>query len=141
MNFLVIIWVGGLKPYEKLSDEQKGAVSVGGRYACLPVHPTQLYSSGIAAVLCFLLYLFWRGSESCGRVKKGRRFLSKPGCTFGLMLIFYGGIRFYIEFLRDDNPIEFDGLTISQNIGAGLVVLGLVLIVIFETIKPGKKQQ
>ena len=53
------------------------------------------------------------------------------------MFILYGVTRFFIEFLRDDNPFEFDGLTISQNLGIALVALGVVLMAVFEKIKPG----
>lgn len=52
------------------------------------------------------------------------------------MFILYGIIRFFIEFLRDDNPYEFDGLTISQNISIVMIVLGSVLIVVFQKINP-----
>ena len=47
----------------------------------------------------------------------------------------YGITRFLMEFLRDDNPFEFDGLTISQNIGIAMVVLGVILMAIFKTMK------
>jgi prolipoprotein diacylglyceryltransferase len=41
-----------------------------------------------------------------------------------------------MEFIRDDNPFEFDGLTISQNIGIAMVIFGVLLMVIFEKMKP-----
>jgi len=40
-----------------------------------------------------------------------------------------------MELLRDDNPFEFDGLTISQNISIAMIILGSVLIVVFQKIK------
>jgi prolipoprotein diacylglyceryltransferase len=52
------------------------------------------------------------------------------------MFVVYGITRFFIEFLRDDNPFEFNGLTISQIIGIAMIILGAVLIVIFQKIKP-----
>ena len=54
------------------------------------------------------------------------------------MFILYGIARCFIEFLRDDNPFEFDSITIAQNIGIALIVLGVVLMTIFERIKPDK---
>ena len=118
------------KQYEDLTEQQKIEVTKG-KYRCLTVHPTQLYTSASAAVLCFILYLFWRKSQNtAGKI------LIKPGCTFSLMFILYGITRFFIEFLRDDNPFEFDGLTISQNISIAMIILGAVLIVIFQRIKP-----
>ena len=52
------------------------------------------------------------------------------------MFILYAITRFSIEYLRGDNPLEFDGLTISQNISIGMMVLGVVLMVIFQRMKP-----
>jgi prolipoprotein diacylglyceryltransferase len=52
------------------------------------------------------------------------------------MFLLYGITRFFMEFLRDDNPFEFDGLTISQNISIAMIVLGVVLVIIFQRMKP-----
>lgn len=123
------------KPYEELTEQQKFEVTKG-QYRCLPVHPTQLYSSANAAVLCLILYLFWRRSKKTELAKNSDKLFTKPGSTFALMFILYGITRFLIEFLRDDNPFEFNGLTISQNIGIAMVVLGFVLMAIFQKIKP-----
>ena len=118
------------KLYENLTEQQKIEVTKG-KYRCLPVHPTQLYSSAAGAILCLILYLFWRRSQ-----KPGGKILIQPGCTFSFMFIIYGTFRFFMEFLRDDNPFEFDGLTISQIIGIAMIILGAVLTVIFRKIKP-----
>ena len=118
-----------LKPRELLTEKEKEEVTQG-EYRCLPVHPTQLYSSLNAFVLCGLIYLFWQ--------KFGRR---KAGCTLSLMLIFYGTTRFFLEFIRDDNPFEYGwwaiykGGTVSQNIGIYMVITGAVLLAIFVTRK------
>ena len=118
------------KIYDDLTEQQKIEVTTG-KYRCLPVHPTQLYTSASAAVLCLVLYFFWRRSQ-----KPGGKILIQPGCTFSFMFIIYGTFRFFIEFLRDDNPFEFDGLTISQIIGIAMIILGAVLVVIFQRIEP-----
>jgi phosphatidylglycerol:prolipoprotein diacylglycerol transferase len=120
----------GLKPYKDLTQEQKYMVDRG-PYRCLPVHPTQLYSSVNGGILALILYLFWRKAQ-----KTGKGLFSKPGQIFSLMFILYGITRFFIEFVRDDNPFEFDGLTISQNIGIAMVVFGVLLMVIFDKMKP-----
>jgi phosphatidylglycerol:prolipoprotein diacylglycerol transferase len=125
----------GLKPYKDLTPEQKYMVDKG-PYRCLPVHPTQLYSSANGVVLCLILYLFWRRAPKTTNSKNHKRLFSKPGQIFSLMFILYGITRFFIEFIRDDNPIEFDGLTISQNIGIAMFVLGMLLMAIFEKMKP-----
>jgi phosphatidylglycerol:prolipoprotein diacylglycerol transferase len=125
----------GLKPYKDLTPEQKYMVDKG-PYHCLPVHPTQLYSSAKGAVLALILYLFWRRSQKTGNSKNHKKLFSQPGCTFALMFILYGISRFFMEFIRDDNPFEFDGLTISQNISIAMIVFGVLLMVIFEKMKP-----
>jgi phosphatidylglycerol:prolipoprotein diacylglycerol transferase len=128
-----------LKPFAYLTDEQQQAVT-NGPYRCLPVHPTQLYSSANAAIICLLLFLFWRRSQNTRKAgKKG--FLTAPGCTFALMFILYGATRFGIEFLRADNPFEIKGvpLTISQYIGIALVLIGLIQLAVY-TAYARKKQ-
>jgi phosphatidylglycerol:prolipoprotein diacylglycerol transferase len=121
----------GLKPFQDLTVKQKVEVTEG-KYRCLPIHPTQLYSSGMAAFWCLVLFLFWRRAQKAELSGQSGRFLTKPGYTFALMFIVYGITRFLIECLRDDNPFGFDGLTISQNIGIGMVMLGVILMAIFR---------
>jgi len=130
-------WYPDLKPYDQLTPDQKYLVDKG-PYRCLPVHPTQLYSSAAGVVLALILYLFRRRAQGALNSENPRKFLTKPGCTFGLMFILYGTTRFFIEFVRDDNPFEFDSITISQNIGIAMIVLGVVLMVVFEAMKPDK---
>ena len=130
----------GLKPYEDLTQEQKDMVKKG-KYRCLAVHPTQLYSSVNALFLCFILYLFRRRARSVTASRDSKKLFARPGCTFSLMFVLYGITRFFIEFLRDDNPFEYGwwaiykGGTVSQNISIYMVILGVVLMLIFENIK------
>ncbi|MDI6450584.1 prolipoprotein diacylglyceryl transferase [Anaerobaca lacustris] len=126
----------GLKPWESLTAQQQGQVT-SGPYRCLPVHPTQLYTSASAAVLCLILYLFWRRAQNAERTGK-YPFATKPGSVFSLMFIFYGTMRFLMELVRDDNPFEIGRLTISQLIGMALVILGAVLIAFFAVARPEK---
>lgn len=129
------------KPYEDLTEEQKTRVTKG-KYRCLPVHPTQLYSSAAVGVLCLILYLFWRRAQNAGKSKSPGRSFAKPGCTFSLMFIVYGVSRFFMEFLRDDNPLEYGwwaiykGATVSQNLAIYMTIFGVVLMIIFQRIKP-----
>jgi len=115
-----------LKPRRLLTDEQLEQVTRG-PYQARPIHPTQLYSSANAALLCLILYLFWRFA--------GR---SRPGTTFSLMFILYGCARFGLEMLRNDNPFLYDkrwaiypGGTESQNLGLYMAALGVVLLIFF----------
>jgi len=81
-----------------------------------------------------VIWFFWHRYE--GKEKKPKKYFAKPGCTFGLMFVVYGITRFFIEFIRDDNPYGFDGLTVSQNIGVGMIILGFALMVAFHFIEP-----
>jgi len=125
------------KPFEELTEQQKFEVTKG-KYRCLSVHPTELYSSANAALLCLLLYLFWRRSIS----GNNRKLFIQPGQTLTLAFILYGITRFLIEYLRDDNPFEYawwavyKGGTVSQNLSIYLVILGIVLMIVFEIMKP-----
>jgi len=119
-----------LKPAELLTDGQRYDVTKG-EYRCLPVHPAQLYSSLNALILCGLLFFYWR-----------RFGLTWPGCTFSLMFILYGFTRFWLEFVRDDNPFESgwwtisDKLTVSQNVGIYIFASGVILMIIFAKSRP-----
>lgn len=126
-----------LKSYSQLTDRQKSEVTKG-RYRCLPVHPTQLYSSAKAVLLCLLLYLFWRRSRNAERSGIAGKLLTKPGQTFALMFVLYSIARFFMEFLRDDNPFELDGLTISQLIAIPMFAFGIILMVVFHKMRPDK---
>src|SRR3990172_7823592 len=139
-------WYPKLK--SELTEEQNYEVTKG-KSRCLPVHPTQLYSSAKGGLLCLLVYLFWRCGNKGEKAAKRIRFLFKPGQTFALMFIVYGVARSFMEFLRDDNPFEYGpwtmrviyviykGGTVAQNISIYLVLLGLVLMVVFAKLKSG----
>ena len=129
----------GLKPYKDLTPRQKNSVDKG-LFRCLPVHPTQLYSSASGAVMCLILYLFWRRFRKAENSKNPPPPFAKPGSTFALMFVLYGIFRFLVEFLRDDNPFEYSwwaiykGGTVSQNLGIYMVIFGTVLMLIFQRI-------
>jgi len=128
------------KSFEELTEQQKFEVTKG-RFQCLRIHPTQLYSSANAALLSLLLYLFWRRSQRAAGSDNTQMLFIQPGQTFTLALILYGITRFLIEYLRDDNPFEYawwavyKGGTVSQNLSIYLVILGVVLMIVFEIIK------
>ena len=130
------------KLYEDLTDKQKYEVSKG-KYRCLPGHPTQLYSSACAALLCLILYLFWRRSQN-----SHDNIFAQPGSTFALAFILYGIVRFLIEYLRDDNPFEhrswimhtiynvFKGGTVAQSLSIYMMILGVIFMATFQKTKP-----
>jgi len=91
-----------------------------GAFPMLPIHPTQLYSFLNALLLGLLLtYLILRHYRFKGQI-------------FFLMIILYGIARFILEHLRADNPIEFDGFTISQNLSLIAIPLGLIMLLILS---------
>lgn len=135
-------YYNGLKPYELLTPEQQAVVGKGGNRQCLPVHPTQLYSSFCAAINCLLLLLFWNRSRN--PKNKGKLFANE-GSTFSLMFILYGITRFIIEIFRDDNPFEYGwwtlyrGGTISQNLCIYIFIIGIVFMLLLQFFKPSGK--
>jgi phosphatidylglycerol:prolipoprotein diacylglycerol transferase len=77
----------------------------------LPVHPTQLYSAFDALVLLVLLTAYYPLRRRDGEV-------------MGLLMVTYPITRFLIEFLRNDEPAFFAGMTIAQNISVFLLFSG-----------------
>ncbi len=134
------LWYAGLKPYDALNEQQKVEVTRG-KYRCLPVHPTQLYSSAMAALWFVVLLLFWKRVQKAEELGESNKLFAKRVCVFSLMFVLYGVSRFSIELLRDDNPFEFAALTISQLIGLGMIGLGLSLMVVFQSLKPAPHGQ
>jgi len=139
---------GALKPYELLDANQRFEVTLG-KYRALPIHPTQLYTSAAALIMCLILFFFWRRYQPSEDELSLTKTFTRDGCTFSLMFILYGIMRFLMEYIRDDNPFEYQwwtiykGGTISQNICIYLVALGLVLFITFVSIpnpQPQPKQ-
>lgn len=79
-----------------------------------PVHPTQLYSSFDAFLLCGLLWTYYP-------------FRRRDGEATALMLTVYPITRFLIESLRTDEPKNILGMTISQNISLLMLALAVSL--------------
>jgi membrane-associated protease RseP (regulator of RpoE activity) len=81
----------------------------------LPVHPTQLYSTIDALILCFLLLVY-------------DRFRRRDGELTAIMMTVYPVTRFLIERIRTDEAAIWNtGLHISQNISLGLLVVAVGL--------------
>ena len=133
------------KPLDELNLQQQFEVTKG-QYRCLPIHPTQLYSSANAALLCLILYLFWLRAVRNSSSDKKKKIFTKPGATFSLAFMLYGITRFLMECIRDDNPFEYawwaiyKGGTVSQNTGIYMIILGVVLTLVFQIFKPKEKK-
>lgn len=124
-----------LKAKKELTPQQKAEVEQGS-YRCLPVIPTQIYESLSALVGFVLLYMHRRKGMMLEMRFGETPFFFRPGITFAIMFIYYGTVRFFVEFLRDDNPIQSDGLTISQNLSIMLIIVNLGLVLLFAKMKP-----
>ena len=75
----------------------------------LPVHPTQLYDSINALVLCLLLLAWYP-------------FRRRDGELFALMMSVYPVARFLLERIRTDEPKTFfAGMTIGQLVSLGIL--------------------
>ncbi|MHC4534163.1 MAG: prolipoprotein diacylglyceryl transferase [Planctomycetota bacterium] len=122
------------RPLEDLTEIQRYEVTKG-KYRCLPVHPSQLYSCANALLLCFILYQFWCKSLTRANSGLALKRLTRPGSITALMLILYGFTRFLIEFIRDDNPYEIAFLTISQILGIVMIILGTALLLLLPYFK------
>ncbi len=73
------------------------------------MHPTQLYASFNAALLCLLTLAFYP-------------YRSRHGQTFALALSGYAFTRFLEEIIRTDEGAFWAGLSISQNLSLVLAV-------------------
>lgn len=78
----------------------------------LPVHPTQLYSSLDAALLCLVLLAYGPFSRHDGE-------------TLALLFILHPMARFLVEAIRTDEPKQYFGMSISQ-VGSLLFVAAAV---------------
>ncbi len=77
----------------------------------LPVHPTQIYSSIDALIVCLVLLAV-------------ERFFRRDGELLALMISISAVTRFLLENLRTDEPAVFGtGLTIAQNISLVFFIL------------------
>jgi prolipoprotein diacylglyceryltransferase len=86
-----------------------GSSPVGAQY----LHPTQIYESAFGLALFFFLN---------SRLDK----VHKKGAVFAQYLIFYGGFRFGIDFIRYyENSANF---WINQIIALGLIVVGMAIL-------------
>ncbi len=90
----------------------------------LPVHPTQIYESAACLAIAAFCLLYVHGRKRYD----GQVFLS--------FIALYAFARFLIEFVRSDDRGGLMGLSTSQIIGLGLILLVLVLHRRFGTRPP-----
>ena len=82
-------------------------------------HPTFLYESICDFAIFLLLYLFV--------IKK---YKNSPGITFGIYLIAYSVVRFFIEYIRIDCTKYVCSLAVPQIVSLFMFVVGLSIILL-----------
>jgi len=92
----------------------------------LPRHPTQIYMSLGLIVIFVILRAFSQRAH-------------REGDIFFLYFIFYGALRFLLDFLRDDMPAAFLSLNASQIISAALIMIS-IFAMLFPRKRGLKKQ-
>ncbi|MFL6415603.1 MAG: prolipoprotein diacylglyceryl transferase [Bryobacteraceae bacterium] len=80
------------------------------------LHPAQLYESAADFLIFAFLYRRFQFSSA------------KPGQTIGLYLVLYSIARFIIEFFREHEQSLVGGLSLTQWIALGLLVVGVVFL-------------
>jgi len=92
-----------------------------------PVHksiliPTQLYSSLVLIIIFIILRLLQNRPH-------------KEGNIFFIYLLLYSLTRFFIEFLRDDNPVIFLNMTLFQIISIAVFFLSFAKLLLIKQSK------
>lgn len=70
----------------------------------LPRHPAQLYEALFYTVLFFVLYYLW----------KNKRSVLGPGFMFGLLCVCMFSLRFFVEFIKENQEAFEDNLTLNM---------------------------
>lgn len=82
-----------------------------------PVHPTQLYETVSAVFICWILSVLFY-------------YRRRHGIVLPWFLMLYSVSRVLHESIRQDNPLDVGGVTISQAISAGTFLAGLLMLVL-----------
>lgn len=88
-------------------------------YRSLPVQPVQLYGVVNALLISWVLALLFFRRE-------------RHGIVFGWMLILKAITRFLLELIRQDNPLDVLGLSVSQAVCIGMFAFGVLFLLIMR---------
>lgn len=90
----------------------------------VPKHPTQIYEALTYLLIFILLFLIYKKTEGKPR----------PGMLFGLFLILVFGMRFLIEFIKEDQVAFESGmkLNMGQWLSIPLVIAGIIIILLYR---------
>jgi phosphatidylglycerol---prolipoprotein diacylglyceryl transferase len=91
-----------------------------------PRHPTQLYEAGFyLLIFIFLWYLYWKTNKR-----------EKLGYIFGAFLVLLWTVRFFVEFLKE-NQVEFED-SMALNMGQWLSI-PFILLGLYFMFRPSRK--
>jgi phosphatidylglycerol:prolipoprotein diacylglycerol transferase len=107
-----------MKKYDLTGDQ---ITAIARPLRSVPVHPTQLYATGVLLLLALLLNaLYWRRTWD-GQVICALFILEPP-------------TRYLIEIIRADNPLDTLGFTISQFTALCLSAIGILAFVALRSL-------
>ncbi len=92
----------------------------------LPRHPSQLYEALLEGLLLFLL--LWSLKHKPWKINPSPNW--PHGSLLALFLIFYGAVRFFVEFFREpDAHIGYLqlGMTMGQILSSTMIGIGLII--------------
>lgn len=123
---LPVLFVIGTPPGEITAENPEGKslyrdVSLSPGFEVRPVHPTQIYSSINAFVICMILLIL-------------TPFFKRDGLLTVTFFGLYAITRFGLEIIRTDEAPFFAGMTISQNVSvlvlSASVLAGIVIMIL-----------
>ena len=82
-----------------------------------PVHPAQLYAAVNALLLAGLLAAMFHRRK-------------RHGMVMATLFVLYPITRIILELIRADNPHDVAGLTISQSVSLGMIIVGVASLLI-----------
>lgn len=94
----------------------------------VPKHPTQIYES-LSYFIIFLILLFTYRKKNA---------MFRPGTLFGWFLILVFGMRFIIEFIKEDQVAFESGmpLNMGQLLSIPFIITGLLILYFFRNKEP-----
>ncbi len=97
-------------------------------YEVVPKHPTQIYEA-LAYFIIFGL-LLWTYLRT--------KAMFKPGTLFGWFLILVFGMRFLIEFIKEDQVAFESGMSLNmgQWLSIPFVIMGILILYFYRNKKP-----
>ena len=124
------IYEPGGQPLNYALTQDRGAFQAVVHTWGIPRHPAQLYESISSLLIFVILFLIWNHYRE----------KTPEGLLFGLFLVILFGLRFFYEFLKE-NQVEFEDnlpLNMGQWLSIPLVLIGIFLLV--RALNQGKRQ-